>query len=98
MFSITYTITDRRGIIPAWLARVRCCPRSEVVLPGNWSTDVISPQVAADCARDGKIDPAIVRAQLERILASAPFRNSKRYPALLRYVVERSLDGASAEL
>ncbi len=44
------------------------------------------------------VDPAAVRAQLERILLSAPFRNSKRYPALLRYVVEQELNGASAEL
>ncbi len=29
---------------------------------------------------------------------SAPFRNSKRYPAFLRYVVEQELNGASSEL
>ena len=34
-----------------------------------------------------------IREQLERILGSALFRNSKRYPALLRFVVERSLHG-----
>ena len=45
-----------------------------------------------------RLDPATVRAQLERILLSAPFRNSKRYPALLRYVVEQELNGASSEL
>ena len=39
-----------------------------------------------------------MRAQLERILLSAPFRNSKRYPAFLRYVVEQELNGASSEL
>jgi hypothetical protein len=44
------------------------------------------------------MDPAAVRAHLERILLSAPFRNSKRYPALLRYVVEQELNGASSEL
>jgi hypothetical protein len=44
------------------------------------------------------VDPAIVRAQLERILLSTPFRNSKRYPAFLRYVVEQELSGASSEL
>jgi hypothetical protein len=44
------------------------------------------------------VDASAVFAQLERILASSPFRNSKRYPALLRYVVEKQLDGASAEL
>jgi hypothetical protein len=30
---------------------------------------------------------------LERILSSPLFKNSKRYPSLLRYVVERSLEG-----
>ena len=45
-----------------------------------------------------RVDPAAVRAHLERILLSTPFRNSKRYPALLRYVVEQELNGASSEL
>ena len=44
------------------------------------------------------VDASAVLTQLERILASAPFRNSKRYPALLRYVVEKHLNGASSEL
>jgi hypothetical protein len=44
------------------------------------------------------VDAAAVRAQLERVLLSTPFRNSKRYPALLRYVVEKELNGASSEL
>jgi hypothetical protein len=44
------------------------------------------------------VDAAAVRAQLERILLSVPFRNSKRYPAFLRYVVEQELNGASSEL
>jgi hypothetical protein len=34
-----------------------------------------------------------IREQLERILASPLFKNSKRYPNLLRFVVERALDG-----
>ncbi len=34
-----------------------------------------------------------IRRQLERILAHPLFRNSKRYPNLLRFVAERSLDG-----
>jgi hypothetical protein len=41
---------------------------------------------------------AAVQAQLERIVASASFRNSKRYPALLRYVVEKTLEGNASEL
>lgn len=38
-------------------------------------------------------DRSAVREQLERVLASPLFRNSKRYPALLRFVVEQSLVG-----
>jgi hypothetical protein len=41
---------------------------------------------------------ALVREHLERILASAVFRNSKRYAAVLRYVVERTLDGNPEQL
>jgi hypothetical protein len=44
------------------------------------------------------IRPAAVRLQLEQILAGPHFRNSRRYPAFLRYVVERTLSGAAAEL
>jgi hypothetical protein len=43
-------------------------------------------------------DRAAVREQLERILASPLFRNSKRYPSLLRYVVEQVLEGHASEL
>ncbi len=39
-----------------------------------------------------------IRRQLARILASPPFRNSKRYPALLQHLVERTLEGRAAEL
>jgi hypothetical protein len=39
-----------------------------------------------------------IREQLERILESPGFRNSKRYPNLLRHVVERSLQGQTSDL
>jgi hypothetical protein len=45
-----------------------------------------------------RVDPAAVRVHLERMVLSTPFRNSKRCPALLRYVVEQELNGASSEL
>ena len=41
---------------------------------------------------------AAVREQLERMLADPLFKHSKRYPNLLRYVVEQTLDGNTAEL
>jgi len=39
-----------------------------------------------------------IREQLDRILASTHFKNSKRYPNLLQYVVLRTLEGKGAEL
>ena len=39
-----------------------------------------------------------IHEQLERILANPFFKNSKRYPSLLRYVVEQSLHGHYPEL
>ena len=39
-----------------------------------------------------------VREQLGKILASAHFQNSRRYPGLLRYVVEQTLEGKEADL
>jgi hypothetical protein len=47
---------------------------------------------------DSACDHAAIRAQVERIVASDSFRNSKRYPALLRHLVERSLEGRGSEL
>jgi hypothetical protein len=43
-------------------------------------------------------DSALVREQLERLLAHPLFANSKRYPALLAYVVDQTLLGNSADL
>ncbi len=43
-------------------------------------------------------DPVQVRAQLDRLLAHPLFANSKRYPALLAYVVEQTLLGHAADL
>lgn len=43
-------------------------------------------------------DQTLVSATLESILASAHFRSSRRYPAMLRYVVEKALQGDSDSL
>jgi hypothetical protein len=43
-------------------------------------------------------DRVAVREQLERVLANPLFRNSKRYPALLSYVVEETLHGRAENL
>src|SRR6478672_11062900 len=43
-------------------------------------------------------DPVLVREQLQRLLSHPFFSNSKRYPALLAYVVEQTLLGNAVEL
>jgi len=43
-------------------------------------------------------ESSAIQEQLERILANPLFRNSKRYPNLLRYVVEQTLQGNTAHL
>lgn len=43
-------------------------------------------------------DRAAVRAELETILGSEQFRSSGRYPAFLRHVVEKTLNGEIADL
>ncbi len=43
-------------------------------------------------------DHALVREELELLIASPQFCSSKRYPALLRYVVERTLAGEGSLL
>jgi hypothetical protein len=39
-------------------------------------------------------DRAAIREQMERILESPLFKQSKRYPLVLRYLVDRALDGS----
>jgi hypothetical protein len=39
-----------------------------------------------------------VRAQMDRMLRSTHFRNSRRYPTLLRYIVEETLEGRASQL
>ena len=47
------------------------------------------------CSQNDRLE---VKEELERILASSPFQNSRRYPALLRYVVEKALSGEGEDL
>lgn len=44
------------------------------------------------------LDSGAIRAQLKRLLTHPLFANSKRYPVLLSYVVEQSLQGHGADL
>ena len=51
-----------------------------------------------DWAPVTEVDRGAIRGQLERMLESPLFRNSKRYPSLLRYLVEQALAGNDAHL
>ena len=46
----------------------------------------------------GTAPPREVRAHLERVLASPHFHHSRRCSALLRYVVEHSLDNSGTPI
>ncbi|HVZ84188.1 MAG TPA: hypothetical protein VG893_10985 [Terracidiphilus sp.] len=56
------------------------------------------PELEQQAYASEPVDPALVRQQLERLLAHPLFANSKRYPALLAYVVEQTLLGSAADL
>jgi hypothetical protein len=59
---------------------------------------VIGNQAAEPEQPAGKLDPHAVRDQAQRLLADPLFRNSKRYSNLLRFIVDRTLDGQTQDL
>jgi len=59
----------------------------------------LAPKSTQDVEQLGFIpDHGAIREQLHRLLAHALFANSKRYPALLAYIVEETLKGNAPEL
>jgi hypothetical protein len=59
----------------------------------------VAPKSMQDLEQTTSVpDPVLIREQLDRLLAHPLFANSKRYPALLGYVVEQTLLGTSADL
>ena len=44
-------------------------------------------------AREGQLSRKALLEQLERVVTSSHFRNSKRYPSFLRFIVERTVEG-----
>jgi hypothetical protein len=54
---------------------------------------------ATELAEPGQqVEPARTREQLQRLISHPLFANSKRYPALLAYTVEQTLQGNASEL
>lgn len=59
----------------------------------------LAPKSMQDVEQLGLVsDPAAIREQLERLLEHPLFSNSRRYPALLAYVVEQTLLGNASDL
>jgi hypothetical protein len=59
----------------------------------------VAPKSMQDLEQQASIpDAAAIRDQLVRLLAHPLFANSKRYPALLAYVVEQTLLGNASDL
>ena len=54
----------------------------------------LEPDVSAPRTPQTAAEAEVVREQLGRILSSALFRNSKRFPVFLRYTVEHALNSA----
>src|SRR5215831_13425225 len=55
-------------------------------------------QPSGRSAMTGEAERDAIRCELEKILASPAFRNSKRYSSVLKHVVERTLEGRSGDL
>ncbi len=58
----------------------------------------MKPDSVASAGPEWELDRSAIFAQLDRILANPSFKNSRRYPNLLRYAVERTLDGSVGDL
>src|SRR5262249_18342558 len=56
------------------------------------------PATVVRALPDTEIEREAIREQLQRILAHPLFSHSKRYPLLLRWVVEKALDGRGGQL
>jgi hypothetical protein len=57
------------------------------------NTRMPHPQKATELADFSQSDKEAILLQVERLLASSRFRNSRRYTDLLRFVVQQTIDG-----
>src|SRR5580698_1729927 len=64
--------------------------RSETMTSTGFATGALRPETASQ--------RQLVRSQLEKIVSDGRFTASKRYPQLLRYIVEQTLDGNEDDL
>jgi hypothetical protein len=57
-----------------------------------------SPDEDRPAFEEGRFSRSVLLRQLDRIIQSKHFRNSKRYPSFLKFVVEQTLAGKTDEL
>ena len=80
------------------LARVYTLPVKRVLFLKALAKPLGDGATGSILLGDPPIDHDAVRRQLERLIASPFFNQSRRYSSLLRYVVEETLDGRSDRL
>jgi hypothetical protein len=59
---------------------------------------VLAHQVAEEWVPSTPAERALIREQLERLLATSHFNSSRRYPSFLRFVVQNALSGQTEQL
>lgn len=74
----------------------RCCENMGVVSPNRQQE--ITDAAEAHVWPETEAEQAAVRQQMDRIISSRYFVSSKRYPVLLKYVVDETLAGRAAHL
>jgi hypothetical protein len=90
--SVQYT-TERICSQPVTVLSVRIGATGQDEMSGEGHTSGLSNGL-----HDNSVDPAEVRAALQRVLQSQGFRASRRSQDFLRYVVERTLEGQAESL
>jgi hypothetical protein len=64
----------------------------------NADEESIDERVPEAALLHNAAEPKAIREHLDRVLSSSAFRQSKRYAAVLRFMVERGLEGAEPHL
>jgi len=97
------TLSGSEGQVPSGLP----CSIMTTRLAGVYDTPVWSGAVLSNAGTDSSTghwvptsgeERELVLKELDAILSSYHFRGSKRYPAMLKYVVSAAIDGRSSDL
>src|SRR5258705_313324 len=98
MISPWILVTQR----PGYMAQRTPGANSNFVFPSNYivtdwkQSQELSP--VSSWVPETQAEREAFREQLERLLANPLFKHSRRYPSMLRYVVEHALSGHTAQV